>query len=64
MPFWTIEDMHSHTIGLALIVGGAALLCGGLIFLLPVRRRRSTVEEDTAAVERSLTRARRARGEL
>jgi hypothetical protein len=30
--------MDTHAIGLALIVGGAAFLCSGLIFLLPTGR--------------------------
>jgi hypothetical protein len=38
--------MDTDTIGLALIVGGAAFVCCGLVFMLPVRRRRSTVQED------------------
>jgi hypothetical protein len=38
--------MDTDTIGLALIVAGAAFVCCGLVFMLPVRRRRSTVQED------------------
>jgi hypothetical protein len=34
--------MDTHAIGLALIVGGAAFLCSGLIFLLPTGRKLSS----------------------
>jgi hypothetical protein len=36
--------MDTHAIGLALIVGGAAFLCSGLIFLLPAGRKLSSSE--------------------
>ncbi len=56
--------MISDEIGLALLVGGAALVCSGLIFSLPRPRRRSTVQEDTDEIDRGLTEARRERGDI
>jgi hypothetical protein len=34
-----------ETLGLALIVGGAAFVCSGLVFLLPTGRRSSESED-------------------
>jgi hypothetical protein len=56
--------MLTDTIGVALIVGGAAFVCSGLVFLLPYGRRRPTVEEDIDEVDAALTRSRQSRGEL
>jgi hypothetical protein len=56
-----------ETLGLALIVGGAAFLCGGLIFLLPLERRRTSAtksfQENLAEVENHLQYFRSERGE-
>ena len=55
--------MLSDSLGLALIVGGAAFVCSGLIFLLPVRPRGvSSMKIDDE--ERALSRGRRSRDEL
>ena len=56
--------MDIDNIGLALIVGGAALVCCGLIFMVPARRKRPTALEDTEKIDRGLTQARRERGDL
>jgi hypothetical protein len=60
--------MDTDTIGVALIVGGAAFLCSGLIFLLPTGRKPpssdGSVEESREEVDRSLREARRERGDL
>jgi len=59
--------MDTDNIGVALIVGGLAFLCGGLIFLLPVGRRASqddSIEEGRESVDRGLQAARRERGDL
>jgi hypothetical protein len=49
-------------IGIALIVGGAASLCSGLIFLLPVERGSSsspaTTEQNLTEIEAHLQRTR------
>jgi hypothetical protein len=46
MPWHDLYFTDTHTIGLALIVGGAALLCSCLTFLLPTRRNK--VEQSSA----------------
>jgi len=49
--------MDSDSLGIALIVGGLAFLCGGLIFLLPVGRKASqddSIEENRESVDRGL----------
>ena len=55
-------------VALALIVGGAAFVCSGLVFLLPARRRRQrrgeTVDESRARVDQHLQELRRQRGDL
>jgi hypothetical protein len=56
--------MLSDDVGLALLVGGAALVCSGLIFTLPKPRRRSRVQEDAEEIDRGLTQARKERGDL
>jgi hypothetical protein len=55
--------MLTDTIGVAMIVGGAAFVCSGLVFMLPWPRY-STVEEDIDEVDKALTRSRQSRGEL
>jgi hypothetical protein len=57
--------MDTDDVALALIVSGAAMICCALILMLPVWwKRRSTVREDIEEIERTLTQARRQRGEL
>jgi len=60
--------MDTDTIGVALIVGGAAFLCSGLIFLLPTGRKvsstQASVEESREEVDRSLRETQRERGDL
>jgi hypothetical protein len=55
-------------LALALIVGGAAFVCSGLVFLLPARRRRlrrgETIDESRDSVDRHLQQLRRQRGDL
>ena len=55
-------------LGLSLIVGGAALVCSGLVFLLPSRRRRpkrkESIDESRDRVDLHLQELRRRRGEL
>ena len=55
-------------VALALIVGGAAFVCSGLVFLLPARRRRlrrgETVDESRDRVDQHLQELRRHRGDL
>ena len=56
-----------NPLGLALIVGGAAFVLSGLIFLLPAPRslrRQDTIEESRERVDFHLERARRDRGDL
>lgn len=48
---------------MALILGGAALVCSGVVFLLP-RGRKHTVEEDIEEVEQGLARARQIRDDF
>ena len=38
--------MDPDDVGLALIVGGAALVCCGLIFIVPVRCKRKSEQEE------------------
>jgi hypothetical protein len=56
------------TVGVALVVGGMALLCSGLIFLMPVRGRRSqpqeSFEDSQNRIEQYLREMRRRRGEI
>jgi len=56
------------TLGLALIVGGAAFVCSGLVFLLPSERRASelekSVQENLDEVDGYLQRMRRERSDL
>jgi hypothetical protein len=56
--------MDTDTIGLALIVGGAAFVCCGVVFMLLVRRRRPTVQENAEEIERGLMQAHRERDDL
>ena len=56
--------MDTDTIGLALIVGGAAFVCCGVVFMLLVRRRRPTVQENAEEMDRGLMQARRERADL
>jgi hypothetical protein len=53
-------------VALALIVGGAALLCSGLVFLLPSGRKRrgESIDESRARVDQHLQELRRLRGDL
>ena len=55
-------------LGLALLVGGAAFLVSGLIFLVPARLGRSArqrdVEESREEIDRQLRDLRRERGDL
>jgi hypothetical protein len=64
--FWGLEQKMDN-IGIALIVGGAASLCSGLIFLLPVERGSSsspaTIEQSINEIEAHLQRARRQLGD-
>jgi hypothetical protein len=55
-------------LGLALIVGGAAFVVSGLVFLLPGSRKRQrqqeTIEESREQIEFHLRAMRRDRGDL
>jgi hypothetical protein len=55
-------------LGLALIVGGAAFVVSGLVFLLPGSRRRreqqETIEESREQIESHLRAMRRDQGDL
>jgi hypothetical protein len=55
-------------LGTALIVGGAAFVCSGLIFLLPTERKVSeaekSVQESLGEIDRYLQQMRRDRGDL
>jgi len=55
------------TLGLGLIVGGAALLCSGLIFLLPRERKavssQPSVDGNIEEIEGNLRQLRKERGE-
>jgi hypothetical protein len=54
--------------GIALIVGGMAFLCAGLIFLIPVERKltssNGSFEESQERIEYYLREMRKERGEL
>jgi hypothetical protein len=56
------------TVGLALVVGGMALLFSGLVFLVPVRGRRPPPQESfeisQERIEQYLREMRRTRGEI
>jgi hypothetical protein len=56
------------TLGLALIVGGAALVCSGLVFLLPTEHKSSgyekSIQKDLNEIEGHLRQLRRERGDL
>ena len=56
------------TVGMALVVGGMALLFSGLIFLLPVRGvrpvTRESFEDSQERIEQYLREMRRSRGEI
>lgn len=56
------------TVGTALVVGGAAFLFSGLIFLIPVRGglsgQQAPFEDSREQVERQLGENRRNRGEI
>jgi hypothetical protein len=56
------------TVGLALIVGGMALLFSGLVFLIPVRGKRhppqESFEDSQARIEQHLREMRESRGEI
>lgn len=55
-------------LALALIVGGAAFFCSGLVFLLPSGRgrpgRTESIDESRARVDQHLEELRRLRGDL
>ena len=57
-----------NPLGLALLVGGAALLVSGLVFLLPVHRKqvqyKESVQENIDRIDHHLLETRRERGEL
>jgi len=56
-----------NPLGLALLVGGAALLASGLGFLLPVQRkqqRKETVQESIKRINHHLREMRQERGDL
>ena len=57
-----------NPLGLALLVGGAALLVSGLVFLLPVRRKQleqhETFQEGIDSIDHHLHEMRRVRGDL
>ena len=57
-----------RALGIALLVGGAAFLVSGLIFLVPARSARSArqknVEEGREEIDRHLRDLRRERGDL
>ena len=56
--------MDTDDVALALIVSGAAMICCALILMLPVWwKPRLTVRKDIEETERTLTQARRERGE-
>jgi hypothetical protein len=54
-------------LGLALLVGGAALVVSGLVFLLPVRRKQleqhETFQESIDRIDHHLQEMRRERGD-
>jgi hypothetical protein len=56
------------TAGMALVLGGMALLFSGLIFLIPVRGRRpaplESFEDSQERIEQHLREMRRNRGEI
>jgi hypothetical protein len=56
------------TLGIALVVGGLALLFSGLIFLIPVRGRRAvpreSFEDSQRRIEQYFHEMRRTRGEI
>jgi hypothetical protein len=56
------------TLGMALVLGGMALLFSGLIFLIPVRGKRrpprESFEDSQQRIERYLHEMRRGRGEI
>lgn len=57
-----------ETLGLSLVVGGAAFLVSGLVFLLPVRRkqlrRQESFQESIDRIDYHLYEMRRERGDL
>jgi hypothetical protein len=59
--------LKMDTLGIALIVGGAAFLCSGLFFLLPAERRASSsqqsVQESLDEIEGYLRQLRKQRGD-
>jgi hypothetical protein len=67
-------DCMMDTLAFALVVGGLASLCSGLVFLIPVRggstgqampaSQDMSVEDARARVERELGEIRRVRGEI
>ncbi len=65
MPFLGRFEMHN--LGIALIVGGMAFLCSGLIFLIPVERKlassEDSFEESQDRIEYYLHQMRKQRGE-
>jgi uncharacterized membrane-anchored protein len=62
------EDFFVDSVGFAMIVGGAAFLFCGLIFLIPRAENRITseaaFEEKRQQVEQQLSEKRRDRGEI
>jgi hypothetical protein len=59
-----IDPASMDPMGLAFIVGGAAFVLSGLIFLLPQPRGRDTVEERREQAGARLHEMRRERGDL
>lgn len=57
-----------HALGISLLVGGAAFLLSGLVFLLPAGRKPSsepeTLEESQAQIEFHLEQLRKRRNEF
>ena len=60
--------MKMNPLGLALLIGGAALVVSGLVFLLPVRRKQieqdETFQESIDRIDHHLQEMRRERGDL
>jgi hypothetical protein len=63
-----VKEIEMNALGLALLVGGAALVVSGLVFLLPIRRKqlqqRETFQEGIERIDHHLQEMRRERGDL
>jgi hypothetical protein len=46
LGYFKMDDL-----GVALVAGGVALLCGGLVFLIPVERKLSSSQQTFATIE-------------